>query len=67
MGANMRMIFLKHSQWFRDMLRGKSIDIGDFPYNAWWYQRHIHTFYWSVENSGVGDIYYYLHKGGWKC
>jgi len=65
MGDNMRMTFLKHSQWFRDMLRGKSIDITDFPYNAWWYQGHIYTYYWSIEN--CGDINYYLHKGGWKC
>ena len=68
METNMRMTVLKHSQWFRNMLRMESIDTTDFPYKAWWYPKHIHSFYWSVYvlSGDSNDLQYNLYRGKWK-
>jgi hypothetical protein len=68
METNMRMTVLKHSQWFRDMLRKENIDTTDFPYKAWWYPKHIHSFYWSIYvlSGDSNDLQYSLYRGKWK-
>lgn len=62
------MNFLQLSQWFVDMLEREGIDTVEFPYGAWWYPKHIHTFYWSTNmlSGNARDLDYYLCRGKWR-